>query len=73
MDAGDTIFLYIRCGISSTWVEGTLGVPSYAVIPQPLFEDALPELDTTESQMLRNFVAHLQRSKPYPAPVIVLK
>uniref|UniRef100_A0A0P4WA53 Protein transport protein Sec24A n=1 Tax=Scylla olivacea TaxID=85551 RepID=A0A0P4WA53_SCYOL len=73
MDAGNTIFLYIRCGISSAWVEATLGVPSYAVIPQPLFEDPLPELDTTESQMLRNFVAHIQRSKPYPAPIVVLK
>ncbi|KAG0725241.1 Protein transport protein Sec24B [Chionoecetes opilio] len=73
MDAGDTIFLYIRCGVASSWVEATLGVPSYAAIPQPLYEEPLPELDTNESHILKNFVAHLQRSKPYPAPIVVLK
>lgn len=73
MDTGATIYIYVRSGISSSWVEGTLGVPSYAVIPQPLYEDALPTLDTLESQLLGNFVSHLQRNKPYHAPVLVLK
>ncbi|KAK8725210.1 hypothetical protein OTU49_010755 [Cherax quadricarinatus] len=73
MDTGTTIYIYVRSGISSNWVEGTLGVPSYAVIPQPLYEDALPVLDTMDSQLLCNFVSHLQRNKPYHAPVLVLK
>lgn len=73
MDNGNTIFIYIRSGVSAAWVEATLGVPSYAAIPQPLYEDALPALDTSESNLLRNFVMHLQRNKPYHAPVVVLK
>ncbi|KAK3873886.1 hypothetical protein Pcinc_021127 [Petrolisthes cinctipes] len=73
MDNGNAILIYIRSGVSSAWVEATLGVPSYAVIPQPLYEDALPALDTTESNLLCNFVMHLQRNKPYHAPVVVLK
>lgn len=73
MDSGTTIFIYVRSGVSAVWVEATLGVPSYAVIPQPLYEDALPDLDTPESTLLRNFVSYLQRNKPYQAPVVVLK
>ncbi|KAK7028874.1 Protein transport protein Sec24B [Halocaridina rubra] len=73
MDAGSTIYVYVRSGISSEWVEGTLGVPSYAAIPQPLYDDSVPVLDTTISILLRNFITYLQSKKPYPAPVLVLK
>ncbi|XP_068231086.1 protein transport protein Sec24A isoform X2 [Palaemon carinicauda] len=73
MDAGDTIYIYVRSGISSEWVEGTLGVPSYAAIPQPMYDDSLPILDSNMSLLLRNFIGYLQSKKPYPAPVLVLK
>lgn len=73
MDAGSSIYIYVRSMVSSEWVEATLGVPSYAAIPQPLYDDALPVLDTSQSHLLHNFISHLQRGKPYPAPVLILK
>ncbi|CAL4072677.1 unnamed protein product [Meganyctiphanes norvegica] len=73
MDTGGKIFIYVRSRVSPEWVSSTLGVPSYEAIPQPLFKDALPPLETPQSQLLRLFVAYIQRSKPYHVPVIVLR
>ncbi|XP_064099698.1 protein transport protein Sec24A-like isoform X2 [Macrobrachium nipponense] len=73
MDAGHTMYIYVRSGIASEWVEGTLGVPSYAAIPQPMYDDSLPVLDSNMSLLLRNLIGYLQSKKPYPAPVLVLK
>lgn len=73
MDNGNRLIIYVRSRVSPEWVSGTLGVPSYEAIPQPLFKDALPPLETPQSQLLRNFVAYIQRSKSYHVPVIVLR
>ena len=73
MDAGSVILVYIRSGISPEWVDDTLGLPSYAAIPQPLFDDPFPALDTDQSILLRNFIAYIQKFKSYPVPVHVLR
>ncbi|MCL4116854.1 UNVERIFIED_CONTAM: hypothetical protein GTU68_041058 [Idotea baltica] len=73
MDAGSVIYVYIRSGISSQWVNDVIGVPSFAAIPQPLFEDPFPILDNITSELIRNFVVFVQKNKPYFVPVHLIK
>lgn len=73
LDAGCVIYVYIRGGISPQWVNDVIGVPSFAAIPQPLYEESLPFVDNATSELARNFVAYLQKNKPFPVPVQIIR
>ncbi|EZA50413.1 Protein transport protein Sec24B [Ooceraea biroi] len=71
MDAGDKILIYIGKNISPIFCTNVLGVAAFSSIPEEMYE--LPELDTVESERLRNFVFSLQEEKPYEVPVQVIR
>ncbi|XP_063983173.1 protein transport protein Sec24A [Diachasmimorpha longicaudata] len=71
LDAGDKIFIYIGKNIDSMFCCNVLGVSAYSSIPEEMYE--LPELDTMESERLRNFVFSLQDEKPYHAAVQIIR
>ncbi|XP_076298607.1 protein transport protein Sec24AB [Lasioglossum baleicum] len=71
MDAGDRIFILIGKNIHPTFCCNVLGVTAFASIPEELYE--LPEIDTPESEMLRNFVFSLQEEKPYTVSVQIIR
>ncbi|KAB7494601.1 Protein transport protein Sec24B [Armadillidium nasatum] len=73
LDAGCVIYVYIRGGISPQWVNDVIGVPSFAAIPQPLYEESLPFVDNATSELARNFVVYLQKNKPFPVPVQIIR
>ncbi|KAK0089439.1 hypothetical protein PV325_007392 [Microctonus aethiopoides] len=71
MDAGDKIFIYIGKNIDAIFCNNVLGVPSYASIPEEMYE--LPELNTIESERLKVFLFSLQEEKPYYASVQIIR
>ncbi|XP_076652844.1 protein transport protein Sec24AB [Halictus rubicundus] len=71
MDAGDRIFILIGKNIHPTFCCNVLGVNAFTSIPEELYE--LPEIDTPESEMLRNFVFSLQEEKPYTVSVQIIR
>ncbi|XP_076619720.1 protein transport protein Sec24AB isoform X1 [Colletes latitarsis] len=71
MDAGDRIFILICKNIHPTFCCNVLGVTAFASIPEELYE--LPEIETAESERLRNFVFSLQEEKPFPASVQIIR
>ncbi|KAL6426200.1 hypothetical protein ACFW04_009032 [Cataglyphis niger] len=71
MDAGDRIFIYIGKNINPIFCTNVLGVPAFVSIPEEMYE--LPELDTVESERLRNFVFSLQEEKPYYVSVQIIR
>jgi len=71
MDAGSKLVLFVREGVSPAWLAATLDVASYSALPA--LGHGLPALDTAESELLRAFVAQLQRAKPYAVPLVLLR
>ncbi|KAL0102264.1 hypothetical protein PUN28_018655 [Cardiocondyla obscurior] len=71
MDAGDRIFIYIGKNINPVFCSNVFGTSSFATIPEEMYE--LPELDTIESERLRNFVFSLQEEKPYYVSVQIIR
>lgn len=71
MDAGDRIFIYIGKNINPIFCSNVLGVSAFVSIPEEMYE--LPELDTIESERLRNFVFSLQEEKPYYVSVQIIR
>ncbi|XP_053995465.1 protein transport protein Sec24B [Hylaeus anthracinus] len=71
MDAGDRIFILIGKNIHPAFCCNVLGVTGFALIPDEIYE--LPEIETAESERLRNFVFSLQEEKPYPASVQIIR
>ncbi|XP_066587390.1 protein transport protein Sec24A [Prorops nasuta] len=71
MDAGDKILIYIGKNIHPSFCCNVLGVASFSAIPEEFYD--LPELDTTESERLRNFVFSIQEEKPFYATVQILR
>ncbi|KZC04482.1 Protein transport protein Sec24B, partial [Dufourea novaeangliae] len=71
MDAGDRIMILIGKNIHPTFCCNVLGVSAFASIPEEFYE--LPELETPESESLRNFVFSLQEEKPYPVSVQIIR
>jgi len=65
MDTGEVIYLYVGKNIDPAVLQATLGPSVYAALPELMYE--LPELETQESERLRNFLQHLQNQKPQPA------
>ncbi|XP_011648058.1 protein transport protein Sec24A isoform X2 [Pogonomyrmex barbatus] len=71
MDAGDKIFIFIGKNVNPIFCTNVLGVSAFTSIPEEMYE--LPELDTVESERLRNFVFSLQEEKPYYVSVQVIR
>ncbi|KOC69209.1 Protein transport protein Sec24B [Habropoda laboriosa] len=71
MDAGDRMFILIGKNIHPSFCCNVLGVSAFPSIPEELYE--LPEIETIESERLRNFVFSLQEEKPYPASVQIIR
>ncbi|XP_006624861.1 protein transport protein Sec24A-like [Apis dorsata] len=71
MDTGDQIFILIGKNIHSSFCCNVLGVSAFPSIPEEFYE--LPEIETTESERLRNFVFSLQEEKPYPASIQIIR
>ncbi|XP_011167276.1 protein transport protein Sec24A isoform X2 [Solenopsis invicta] len=71
LDAGDRIFIYIGKNINPLLCSNMFGTSGFASIPDEMYE--LPELDTVESERLRNFVFSLQEEKPYYVPLQIIK
>lgn len=71
MDAGDKIFIYVGKNVNPIFCTKVLGVSAFTSIPEEMHE--LPELDTVESERLRNFVFSLQEDKPYAVPVQIIR
>lgn len=71
MDAGDRIFILIGKNIDPAFCCNVLGVTAFASIPEELYE--LPEIDSPESEMLRNFLFSLQEEKPYTVSVQIIR
>ncbi|EFX84798.1 hypothetical protein DAPPUDRAFT_209148 [Daphnia pulex] len=65
LDTGDVIYLYVGRNVHQVFLEQVLGASSFQSLPEQMFE--LPELETNESERLRNFLIHLQNQRPYPA------
>ncbi|XP_028050482.2 protein transport protein Sec24A isoform X2 [Monomorium pharaonis] len=71
LDAGDRILIYIGKNINSLLCSNVFGTSAFASIPEEMYE--LPELDTIESERLRNFVFSLQEEKPYYVPLQIIR
>ncbi|XP_076236720.1 protein transport protein Sec24AB [Calliopsis andreniformis] len=71
MDAGDRMFLLIGKNIHPSFCINILGVTAFPSIPEELYE--LPEIESAESERLRNFVFSLQEEKPYPASLQIIR
>lgn len=71
MDTGDQIFILIGKNIHPSFCCNVLGVSAFPSIPEEFYE--LPEIETTESERLRNFVFSLQEEKPYPASIQIIR
>ncbi|KYN18828.1 Protein transport protein Sec24B [Trachymyrmex cornetzi] len=71
MDAGDRIFIYVGKNINPIFCTNIFGTSGFTSIPEEMYE--LPELDTVESERLRNFVFSLQEEKPYYVPVQIIR
>ncbi|XP_003490260.1 protein transport protein Sec24B isoform X1 [Bombus vosnesenskii] len=71
MDIGDRIFILIGKNIHPSFCCNVLGVSAFPSIPEELYE--LPEIETPESERLRNFIFSLQEEKPYPASIQIIR
>ncbi|XP_069684298.1 protein transport protein Sec24A isoform X2 [Periplaneta americana] len=71
LDAGDHMMMYVGHNISNEFCTAVLGVPSFAHIPDEMYE--LPEIESPESERLRNFVNYLQNEKPYQTMLQVIR
>lgn len=71
LDTGDQLLMYAGRNIDPSICQAVLGVPAFEAIPDEMLE--LPELDTPESERLRNFVTYLQTEKPFPPTLQVIR
>ncbi|XP_029174847.1 protein transport protein Sec24A isoform X2 [Nylanderia fulva] len=71
IDSDDRIMIYVGKNVNPIFCTNVLGVSAFPCIPEEMYE--LPELDTVESERLRNFVFSLQEEKPYYVPVQIIR
>ncbi|KAI9561908.1 hypothetical protein GHT06_012870 [Daphnia sinensis] len=71
LDTGDVIYLYVGRNVHPAFIENVLGSSNFQSLPEQMFE--LPELETAESERLRNFLIHLQNQRPYPAVLQLIR
>ena len=71
LDLGDMFYLYICRGIHQMILERVLGVTRLQDVDETMTE--LPEKDNDESDRMRVFISWLNASKPYPAPIQIIR
>ena len=71
LDVGDILYLYICRGIHALILERLFGITRLQDVDETLTE--LPERDNEESERLRIFISWLNTSKPYPAPLQIIR
>jgi len=71
LDVGDIIYIYICRGIHALILERLLGITRLQDVDETQTE--LPERDNEESERLRVFISWLNASKPYPAPIQLIR
>lgn len=71
LDAADKILIYVGKNIHPTFCSDVFGVQAFSCIPEEMYE--LPELDTPDSERVRNFIFSLQEEKPFYASVQIIR
>eukprot|EP00079_Xenopus_tropicalis_P037900 XP_017951671.1 PREDICTED: protein transport protein Sec24B isoform X2 [Xenopus tropicalis] len=71
MDSGSSLYIWIGRNCSNTFLSDVLGFQNYASVPQKLA--CLPDLNTTASERLRNFISWLKEDSPLNPVLHVIK
>ncbi|CAH0775026.1 unnamed protein product [Bemisia tabaci] len=71
MDSGDSFILYVGHNVNPQLLNNLLGVPHFSALPD--ISCGIAELETPESERLRNFIILLCVEKPYCPPITVLR
>ncbi|XP_041446020.1 protein transport protein Sec24B isoform X2 [Xenopus laevis] len=71
MDSGLSLYIWIGRNCSNSFLSDVLGFPNYASVPQKL--TCLPDLNTTASERLRNFISWLKEDSPLNPVLYVIK
>lgn len=71
MDTGDHIYMFVCRAINDHFCKAVLNASNFAAIDDRLTE--LPELETPESERLRNFIGYLQSQRPCHAVFHIMR
>uniref|UniRef100_A0A131Z1H0 Protein transport protein SEC24 n=1 Tax=Rhipicephalus appendiculatus TaxID=34631 RepID=A0A131Z1H0_RHIAP len=71
LDTVDRLYLYVGRALSDRFCTNVLGVPNFAAIPEDMNE--LPQLETEESERVRNFLSWTQSRRPFYSPLRVIR
>ncbi|XP_037524077.1 protein transport protein Sec24A isoform X2 [Rhipicephalus sanguineus] len=71
LDTVDRLYLYVSRALSDRFCTNVLGVPNFAAIPEDMNE--LPQLETEESERVRNFLSWTQSRRPFYSPLWVIR
>lgn len=71
LDTLDHMYIYIGKAISDTFCINVLGVANFNAIPYDMVQ--LPELQTPESQRMRNFIHWLTLQRSFYSPIIIIR
>ncbi|KAL3215770.1 hypothetical protein MRX96_051278 [Rhipicephalus microplus] len=66
LDTVDRLYLYVGRALSDRFCTNVLGVPNFAAIPEDMNE--LPQLETAESERVRNLLSWTQSRRPFYSP-----
>ncbi|XP_075734982.1 protein transport protein Sec24A-like isoform X1 [Rhipicephalus microplus] len=70
LDTVDRLYLYVGRALSDRFCTNVLGVPNFAAIPEDMNE--LPQLETEESERVRNLLSWTQSRRPFYSPLRVI-
>ncbi|XP_075734980.1 protein transport protein Sec24A-like [Rhipicephalus microplus] len=71
LDTVDRLYLYVGRALSDRFCTNVLGVPNFAAIPEDMNE--LPQLETAESERVRNLLSWTQSRRPFYSPLKVIR
>lgn len=71
LDTVERLYLYVGRAVQDRFCTNVLGVANFLAIPDDMTE--LPELNTPESERVRNFVAWTLSRRPYYSPLRVIR
>ena len=71
LDSGEHMLLFVCSGVSSMFLVQILGTSSFGTIKDDMYE--IPVLDNEDNRRLRMFVSYLNRRRPFPATLQVVR
>ncbi|XP_075232857.1 protein transport protein Sec24AB isoform X2 [Lycorma delicatula] len=71
LDTGTMILILVGHNVNPGLCQALFGVPAFTALPQDMYE--LPELNTPESERLRDFVFMLQTEKPVDPSIQIIR